>query len=228
MLKACLYALDVALKNTAYLGNSRVIVLDNASPSPLVATEIGPHTELCRFDTHLSFSRAVNFAADRFPTHDLFLLNNDVILHPLALSQLEQLGEQKGVGVVGTRLVYPEGTIQHAGVFQAMDGPRHVARGIKSAEVPRKPTFPTAVTGAVMLIKRQVFDKARGFDTRYQFGSEDIDFCHRVSAMGFRIVCNQESDSLHFESMTPGRSELDIPSRKLYVEEWSERVTREW
>ncbi len=228
MLSACLHALEVALSNTAVARHSKIIVLDNASPFPLLASEVGPHTDLWRFDTHQSFSALVNFSAQKFPDRDLLLLNNDVILNPLALSQMEQLGKQQRVAVVGTRLVYPEGTIQHAGVYQAQDGPQHVARGRPSSAVPRKTTFPTAVTAAVMLIKRPAFDMAGGFDTRYDFGSEDIDFCHRVSELGFRIACNQGSDSLHFESMTPGRSERDVPSRQAYLNKWSERVTREW
>ena len=75
------------------------------------------------------------------------------------------------------------------------------------------------------LVEGDIFRRLNGFDETFPFGLEDVDFCLRVRQAGHRIVCCQETDSLHFESMTPGRVELDIPSRHLFMERWKNRYT---
>ena len=155
------------------------------------------------------------------------LLNNDVLLDPRALVDMRAaLAADPTVGISGTRLVFPDGRVQHVGVrFAPTLGPYHHARGRDAATVPRVLGRPQAVTGACMLVRGALWDELGGLDESYPFGLEDIDFCLRAGRAGWTVRCPQTVDSLHFESMTPGRVELDAPSRRLFMERWHGRYT---
>jgi GT2 family glycosyltransferase len=71
-----------------------------------------------------------------------------------------------------------------------------------------------------MMVKSTVWEEAEGMDEEYNFGLEDIDFCLRARQRGWNIVCSNRFDSLHFEAMTPGRIERDVPSRKRFMDTW--------
>ncbi len=224
LLASCLQALDGALEPLRGSYHCEVVVADNATNPPIDQSFLAKATKRIRYDRHRSFSGIVNDAASKHRDAHLLLLNNDVLLHPLSLLSMVKLLSQSRVGVVGTRLVYPDGTIQHAGVYLSVVGPAHVARGVASPQFPRTVTFPPAVTGATMLIRRETFEDVHGFDEGYDFGSEDIDFCHRARQRGWQVACAQEVDSLHFEATTEGRRELDIPARARYLARWFSSV----
>ncbi len=76
-----------------------------------------------------------------------------------------------------------------------------------------------------MLVRRAVWRELEGLDERYGFGLEDIDFCLRARQRGWRVLCCNDVDSLHFESTTPGRQALDVPSRKRFMRQWKGRFT---
>ena len=81
------------------------------------------------------------------------------------------------------------------------------------------------MTGACLLVRTALWRDLGGLDESYPFGLEDVDLCLRARQRGARIFCSGETDSLHFESMTPGRVELDVPSRRLFMERWGGRYT---
>ena len=226
MLEACLHALDRALKRADQRGEWEIVLVDNASTPPIVWGDEELEVSIRRYDQHRSFSGLVNDVATDYPGVNLLLVNNDVIAHPRALVGMKELLGDPQVGVVGSRLVFPDGTIQHGGVDVDSDGPHHAQRGVVSSAVSRVTTWPVAVTGALMLIKRPAFDDVGGLDEAYDFGREDTDFCHRARIAGWAIACDHSVDSLHFESMTEGRVELDGPARKIYGDRWVGRLAR--
>ena len=227
MLQVCVWALDQALSKQSVYEKAHVVVIDNASPVPLTCNEWDFVDDLVRFDSHHSFSYCVNAGAARYPQDDLLLLNNDCFPHPDVVQKMADCLTDDLVGIVGARLVFPDGTLQHDGVAQYPAGPGHLGYLQPPFSGPTV-TYPTAVTGALMLIRRQAFDEVGGFDERYEFGSEDIDFCHRVRQSGWRIACERSVESVHFESSTPGRIERDAPSRQTYLSTWASRVTHEF
>ena len=123
--------------------------------------------------------------------------------------------------------MFPDGTIQHCGVVfgRGRQGPYHWSRGRPGQLVSRYPGEWQAVTGACMLVRRAVWRELEGLDERYGFGLEDIDFCLRARQRGWRVLCCNDVDSLHFESTTPGRQALDVPSRKRFMRQWKGRFT---
>jgi GT2 family glycosyltransferase len=76
-----------------------------------------------------------------------------------------------------------------------------------------------------MLARAALWQELGGLDESYPFGLEDVDFCLRARQRGWRVLCAGEHDSLHFESMTPGRAELDVASRRLFMQRWRGRYT---
>ena len=230
MLRECLRSLDRALQFWREMEWETIItVVDNASSPPLTGQLADtPTHQVLRLDTHHSFAASCNAAAKARPSRFFLFLNNDVLLHPDALFHMyDAMACDFMAGIFGTRMVFPDDTIQHAGVvFGPGDrGPYHIHRREPSMLVPRTRAAFQAVTGACMLVESHVFQKLNGFDEAFPFGLEDVDFCLRAGQAGYRIICCQEADSIHFESMTPGRAELDIPSRRLFMERWRNRYT---
>lgn len=206
---------------------ARCIVVDNASRMPCPAALPGvPPYRLVRFDRHHGFGTSCNHAATRDDGDFFLFLNNDVLLDPDALTAMRsEFTARPGLAACGTRMVFPDRSIQHAGVvFGAGEiGPYHVHRKRPATLVSRSQRRFQAVTGACLMIPRGVFLGVGGFDERYPFGLEDVDLCLRLGRDGGEIVCSQDTESLHFESLTPGRVELDRPSRALFMKEWRGR-----
>lgn len=229
LLEQCLRALRRSLAVAGLAEQSTTAVVDNASSPPLTPRRLAAAgAELLRLDAHHSFSQANNLAARRWPAAHYLLLNNDVLLQP------ETVGEMLGLldrlpqaGICGARLVFPDGSLQHAGVVfgSGKIGPYHLLRGKPSQLMPRLDREFQAVTGACLLVRHQLWQELDGLDDDYSFGLEDVDFCLRARQLGWRIFCCQGSESLHFESLTPGRSQLDIPSRQLFMSRWQGRYT---
>lgn len=229
LLEQCLCALGRSLEDAGVRGQSTVAVVDNASHPPLPPKRIAATgAGLIRLDAHHSFARANNLAARRWPAKHYLLLNNDVLLQPETIGEmLGMIDSTPQVGICGARMVFPDGTLQHAGVVfgSGKQGPYHLLRTRPSHLMPRSDREFQAVTGACMLIKDELWRKLGGLDEGYPFGLEDIDFCLRARREGWRIFCCQGSDSLHFESMTPGRVQLDVDSRALFMSRWQGRYT---
>jgi GT2 family glycosyltransferase len=227
LLRICLEHLQRALLEV-FPDHYRIIVIDNASVFPYSATDFdGILPGIIRFDTPHSYAAACNFGAQSAPADYFLFLNNDVILHNRSLSGMVRLFSDEKIGISGTRLVFPDGTIQHCGVLFGPDdrGPYHMNRRQPSRIIPRRIRYLQAVTGACMLIRQECFHALQGFSDIYPFGLEDIDLCLRARQNGWGVICDQSCDSLHFESMTEGRIGLDVPSRKLFMEQWKNLYT---
>ena len=227
LLHRCLEHLERALAAAGSPIEPCVVVVDNATETPILEKDLPAHqVHLMRFDLPKSFAVANNAAIAKYPNAFYLLLNNDVLLAESAIADMRRLLEQTPNGsVCGARLVFPDGTIQHAGVVFGPDatGPYHVSRKKPSALVSRLDGEFQAVTGACMLIRREVWDELGGLSEEFAFGLEDVDFCLRARQKGWRVCCSGRVDSLHFESMTPGREHLDIGSRRAFMNKWRGR-----
>jgi len=226
LLSRSLQALQVAL-DRAPVAASRVVVIDNGSDWPYAPGLLGGCAgEIVRVDVPTSFARANNLAAHRHPADMYLLLNNDVLLARDAIADMYRvMRDAPDAGICGTRLLFPDGTIQHCGVAfgGGPRGPYHKFRKAPAHRSPRADREWQAVTGACMLVRHAVWNDLGGFDERYPFGLEDIDLCLRARARGWRVYCCNTTDSLHFESMTPGRVALDVSSRRLFMLRWKGR-----
>lgn len=189
-----------------------LIVVDNGTGDDLPGTVI-------RNETNLGFAAACNQGAEKASGHIVFL-NNDTEprsgwLPPL-IAHLE-----RGAGVVGSQLVYPDGRLQHAGVWLYRN-----SRGVLTAEN-RRAEFGgglvEAVTGACMAVRRDAFDEAGGFDEGYWNGYEDVDLCLTVRAAGWRVVYEPVSLVMHHESASgPERWAGVVPNIRRLQEKWAD------
>lgn len=213
----------LALETVADRTSGIVVVCDNASDPPYVSGDLPPVDVLLRFDEHRSFSEACNAAVAAIDCDLVLLLNNDVLLHRDALVEMLDLLQEPLMAIVGTRMLFPDGTIQHCGVVFGEHGPFHDRARRSTTIVPRAPRYLQCVTGAAQLIRRDVWDQLGGLCEDYPFGYEDVDLSLRARQLGYRIACAQAVDSIHFESQTEGRVERDIPSRRVFLERWSGR-----
>ena len=229
LLAFCLDALGRSLEAAGFTPDWRTIVVDNASDPPYLEQHYrGQGVNLMRFDLPRSFAYANNLAVKRCNNDFYLLMNNDVLLNRNTIAaMLEVLSREQRVGICGTRLLFPDGTIQHCGVVfgQGKIGPYHWLRKHPVPLAPRVNQEFQAVTGACMLIRRDVWEELGGLDEEYPFGLEDIDFCLRARQRGWRVMCSNATASLHFEASTPGRQQLDVPSRKLFMKRWRGRYT---
>ena len=150
---------------------------------------------------------AVNNAGARLAHGDLLLfLNNDVeVTESGWLAEMTRWVCLPGVGVAGAKLLYPDGRIQHAGIVLGMTGHAgHIYAGQESGTSslflsPDVTRDVSAVTGACMLVRRDVFETLGGFDEELVLVFNDVDFCLRVLRAGYRVVYAPSARLIHYE-----------------------------
>ena len=185
-----------------------VVVVDDASATPYPPGGFGGGEHVLRFDRRVSLAHAGNVAVARHPGALYLLLNDDVLLAERALAcAAALLARTPRAGICGSRLLYPDGTLQHGGVVFASGakGPYHRDRGRPAQVVPRGNGDLQAVTGACMLVRHETWQELGGLDEAYPCGFADVDFCLRARQAGWRVLCCDDVDSLRLESMTPAR-----------------------
>ncbi|MBS2022179.1 MAG: glycosyltransferase family 2 protein [Deltaproteobacteria bacterium] len=159
-----------------------------------------------------NFSRLNNLAALAARGEVLALCNNDLELRdPSWLSELVAHALRPEIGAVGAKLSYPDGRLQHLGVATGVLGVAgHVLRGLPpDAPGPQGLAFATrsvsAVTAACLVVRRELYLRAGGLDeARFAVAFNDIDFCLRLRAMGYRNVFTPWAQLVHHESYSRG------------------------
>lgn len=142
------------------------------------------------------------------------LLNNDVIMdHCPALQILCDTVLQTNAAVAGTRLLYPDRTIQHAGVMfvpaqnESIPGYwDHFLRGQPETHYAALTMRPSLVTGACFAIHRNAIGAFGLLDERYGMAAEDIDYCMEAISMGWSAMYNGYAWAIHHEGKTRGRT----------------------
>ena len=133
-------------------------------------------------------------------------MNDDVILHSDAVTPCLKVLEDKNFGAVGIKLLYGDGTIQHAGVFWACNnlgvcqGVGHIHFKEKNRDIP--PYIVPGVTGAFLMMRLEDFNNIGGFDEHFKHCFEDVVLCKRIKDKGMSIICNNVVEATHYESQT--------------------------
>ncbi|MDQ3756385.1 MAG: glycosyltransferase [Actinomycetota bacterium] len=179
---------------------------------------------------------AINNAAARQCEGDLLLfLNSDVEGRAEGwLAAMVEHAQRPEIGVVGARLLYPGGAVQHTGVVMGLGGgvahhafcfcPAERPGYFSQAKVIRNYS---AVTGACMMVRRQVFEELGGFDERLAVAFNDIDFCLRSRQQGYRVVSTPFAELVHYESATRGRAAVEREESILMLERWADVMARD-
>lgn len=198
-LQQCLKSI---IENTNY-PNSEIIILDNGSKEKGTAEYLKSLPfQVILSAKNLGYARGNNQAAKKTEGDFLLFLNNDVIAEENWLAPMVELMLKRAdCGLVGSKLLYPDRTIQHIGVaFDWRGNRRHIYKKYPENIPPAQEIRECeAVTGACLLIRRKLFEQVGGFDERYKNGSEDIDLCLKVRAKGYRVLFCPQSTLIHFE-----------------------------
>jgi GT2 family glycosyltransferase len=139
---------------------------------------------------------------------------------------------QSDVGAVGPKLIFSDNTIQHAGVVFLNTGAGfHPGMKLKTTtdayhnllNVTRESS---AVTGACLLVKKDVFEKIGGFDNQYDIYYGDADLCLKIIHAGFRVIYTPFSELLHEGSHSiqhwhGGASFFDVENHQVFIKKWS-------
>lgn len=223
----CLKALAEASTRTTH----EIIVVDNASSdaTPQRLEEMrAPQLRVIRNETNRGFAGACNQGAAAAKGKFHLFLNNDTIpvqgwLEPL----VEEMRAHAHVAMVGSKLLYESGLVQHAGVAFAREtrSPFHPHRLLRLDD-PRVNVRRElqAVTAACVLIRPKAFQECGGFKEDYRNGYEDLDLCLEIRKRGGVIVYQPKSMVIHLESQTPGRMKFDNQNRALFFSRWSDTI----
>ncbi len=211
---ACLESLD---RDPGY-EIAEVVLIDNGSTEPETRAlrqrlEQRPGTRILDYPGEFNWAAINNFAASTCQTDMVLFLNNDIVATSSGwLHALVELGQRPEVGAVGARLVYPDGSLQHAGVVLGMGGvASHIFIGMPKG---LRGYFSwdgvvrgySAVTAACMLVRRSVFEEMGGFDEVFAVAFNDVDFCIRLGQAGYRLLYTPHAQLTHFESVSRGLS----------------------
>jgi GT2 family glycosyltransferase len=235
---ACIEAL---LAHTPEPGVELVLV-DNGSTDAtgqLLDGLAGDDVTIVRNATNLGFARACNQGAAAAAGERLLFLNNDVVVRPGWLAPLQRaLDADPGVAAASPLLLFPDGLVQHGGVY-LFDAPHLAATEGQIVFGPslrhyRQPgDLPAAhvagavpaLTAAAMLVRRDAFAQAGGFDEGYWNGYEDIDLCLTMRRLGWRLRYEPASVAVHHESASgPERFSREHANVQRFAERWRGRV----
>jgi len=197
------------------------------------------------FNKPFNYSAINNFAVSHAEGEYLLFLNDDVeVINPDWLSSMVETAQDPRVGIVGAKLIYPDGRIQHAGVVLGlMNGiAEHTHKFVYAYLDKKKSIFEagyedslvcireySAVTGACMLIRRKVFEEVGGFSEDLKVGFNDIDLCLKVREKGYKILFNPYAVAFHYEnaSRRNNRDMLYHPEDKnIFIEKWGKIIAK--
>jgi GT2 family glycosyltransferase len=231
--------LNSVLQNTDY-ANYRVVLVDNWSQTreaELFCEEAASldRVTIRRIESKFNYSLLNNVAARENPAEFYVFLNNDVFLEQrdwLRVLLDEALADPK-VGVVGAKLVYPNQTVQHAGIVLGVGGiADHVFRGIGKNE----PGYVgrawcaqqySAVTAACMLCRAETFKSVGGFDEReLAVAYNDVDLCLKAGQSGWRIIWTPALVAEHHESLSRGDDMAPAKQARFFFE--NQVMVRRW
>ncbi len=226
LLKVCLESI---LQKTTY-PNIELVILDNGSSEAatlkyLEDIQKRPNCLVIRDDGPFNFSAINNKAVKASTGAVLLFLNNDTeVLTPEWVEAMLSFAQLPTVGCVGARLWYPNESIQHAGVFLGMGeiaghGHKNLPRGHNgyfNRAVEHQAV--SAVTGACLMVRRDLFEKVGGFDVDLAVAFNDVDLCLKARQLGLRNIYVPEAELYHHESISRGN---DVAPEK------AERFARE-
>lgn len=196
------------------------IILDNRSQEPATAALLErlrarPNVRVLAHDEPFNWSRMNNLAAAQTAAPLLVFANNDVEMRTAGWdAQLRRRLAEPRAGLVGARLLYPDGQVQHAGIVLGPGDGRPVHDGLGApGDAPGplgrwiRPRRAAAVTGAFMAVRRDLFQTLGGFDAaRLAIAYNDIDLCLKVRAAGFDVLYDAGLELTHHESRTRGHN----------------------
>ena len=227
ILHRCITSLE---ENTTYK-NWEIIIIDNNSTEKLTRSyyESLPY-RIISYSEPFNFSKMNNLAVKHAKGDLILFLNDDTeIIDPNSLEEMVSLCCQKDVGAVGAKLVYSDDTIQHAGVsflksgagfhpFQRINekkgGYHNIMNVVREC---------SAVTGACLLTKKEIFERVNQFDENFDLYYGDADLCLKIIESGYHVLYTPHAKLLHEGSYSIRKSSdfhFAIENHHHFIEKW--------
>jgi GT2 family glycosyltransferase len=198
-------------------GNFELIVVDNQSVEPQTLAYLDdlarkPRMRVIRYAQPFNYSAINNYAVNQANGEVLCLLNNDTeVISPDWMEEMLGHLVQERVGIVGAKLYYPDGRVQHAGDVVGVGGianhlhasierdhPGYGRRAVLAQEL-------SAVTGACLMTWRSLYLQLGGLnELRLPVAFNDVDYCLRVWEAGYRVIWTPYAELCHHESLSRG------------------------
>lgn len=220
LLRQCV---DSIVDKTTY-PRYEIIIVDNGSSEPETAgylASLSDHIfiKVIRDNGAFNYPRINNRAVASCKGSVICLLNNDIeVITPAWLDEMVSQALRPEIGAVGAMLYYPNDTIQHAGVVTGVHGvaahiysgrPRGYPGDLGRARIVQSMS---AVTAACLVVRRNVYEQVGGLDEKLAVAFNDIDFCLRVGAAGYRNLWTPFAELYHHESASRGLE--DTPEKR--------------
>ncbi|MGN9078259.1 glycosyltransferase family 2 protein [Oliverpabstia intestinalis] len=215
-LKLCVESI---INKSTYHNYEILIVENNSTEKETFAyyenlSKLQKKVRVITWKSGFNYAAINNYAVQNCDGEYLLFLNNDTeIITTDWLEQMIGICQRTDVGAVGTKLYFPDDTVQHAGVIIGMGGiAGHIFSGTPRAEYGYQARLVsmqdmTAVTAACMMVKRSVFEKVEGFDERYEVAFNDVDLCMKIGVAKKKIVFTPYVELYHYESKSRGKEE---------------------
>jgi O-antigen biosynthesis protein len=232
-------AVQSILDKTTY-PNFEIVILDNGSVEPQTlewfesVQRKEPRVRVLRYDLPFNYAAINNFGEKHARGSVIGLVNNDVeVISPGWLTDMVGHVCRQDVGCVGAKLYYSDGTIQHGGVILGLGGVAGHSHKHAPADAPgyfrrlQLTQSLSAVTGACLLVRREVYREVNGLDEQnLAIAFNDVDFCLKVREAGYRVIWTPYAELYHHESVSRGSE--DTPEKKARFEAEVEFMEKKW
>ena len=232
--RACLISI---LENSGALHYEVIVADDNSSDE---TRNIFQHTENIKLivnKTNLGFLKNCNNAANHATGHFLVFLNNDTNVQPgWLLSLVELMKKDTNVGLVGSKLLYPDGRLQEAGGIIWRDGS---GWNYGHMDFPERPEYNYIkevdyISGASIMVRKTLWDEIGGFDERYSPAYyEDTDLAFEIRKRGYKVMYQPRSTVVHFEGISHGKDigtglkSYQVLNQTKFTNKWQDVLIRE-
>jgi GT2 family glycosyltransferase len=207
-----------------------IVIAENGSCQPATQAFYAQlsqerRVKICTWTQPFNYSLINNFAVEHATGDVLLFLNNDIeAINDDWLARMLEHALRPQIGCVGAKLLYPDRTIQHAGIILGIGGVAGHSHKYFPAEADgyfgrlKVIQNVSAVTAACLMVRREVFTAVGGFNPDFQLAFGDVDLCVRIHNAGFRNLFTPYAELYHHESKTRGVED---------TEEKKERFVRE-
>lgn len=210
-LKCCI---DSIIKKTTYK-NYEIVIVENNSTTDSVfkyyeELKKEKNIKVCTYKGDFNYSAINNYGVSEAGGDYYLLLNNDTeVISPDWIQEMLSFAQRPNTGAVGAKLLFNDGTIQHAGVSVGQDGiPRHFQAGMPNDSGYmgrlRYAQNVSAVTAACLMVRKDVYKAVNGLNAKYKVCMNDVDFCLRLMRAGYINVFTPFAELYHYESKTRG------------------------
>lgn len=213
--------------------NFEVVLVDNNSEEQeffdyveTCKNRFGSQFKVIREEIPFNFSTLINRGVEASLGNYLLLLNNDTeVITPDWIEGMIEQAQRPSIGVVGVKLLYPNNTIQHAGVVMGLGG---AAGHVLVGEDRFGPGYfnyvnmlnnYTVVTAACIMVRRDVFEAVNGFDELFTVEYNDVDFCLKIHALGYQNIYVPHVELYHYESISRGHPHMTKESYARHIRE---------